>query len=47
VGLCAPLKDNIIMDLSEIGKTGVDCTHPAEDKDHQQALGNTVINFLT
>jgi hypothetical protein len=38
-------KDNIKIDLREIGWEGVDWMHVAEDMDQLQALVNTVMNL--
>jgi hypothetical protein len=38
-------KDNIIMNIREIGCGGEDWMHLAQDTDQWRALVNTVINF--
>jgi hypothetical protein len=38
-------KDNIKMDLGEIGFGGVDWIHLAQDRDRWRALVNTVMNL--
>jgi hypothetical protein len=38
-------KDNIRMDLREIGLEGLDLIHLAEDRDQWRALVNTVMNL--
>jgi len=38
-------KDNIRMDLKEIGCKGVDWIHPVQDRDQWQVLVNTVTNL--
>jgi hypothetical protein len=38
-------EDNVGMDLSEIGWEGVDCMHPAQDRDQWWALVNMVVNL--
>jgi hypothetical protein len=38
-------EDNIRMDLEDIGWEGVDWMHLGEDRDHWQALVNTVMNL--
>jgi hypothetical protein len=38
-------KDNIRMDVREIGREGVDWMHVAQDRDHLWALVTTVMKF--
>jgi hypothetical protein len=38
-------KDNIKIDLREIGCEGMDWIHLAQDRDHSQALVNTVMTL--
>jgi hypothetical protein len=38
-------KDNIIMDLTEIGWEGADKFHLAQDRDQWRVVVNTIMNF--
>jgi hypothetical protein len=38
-------KDNIKMDVREIGWSGMDCINLAQDRDQRQALVNTAMNL--
>jgi hypothetical protein len=38
-------EDNIKMDLREIGREGVDCTHLTQDRDQWRAVVNTIMNI--
>jgi hypothetical protein len=37
--------NNIKMDLTEIGRDGMDCIEMAQDRDHWRALTNKIINL--